>query len=168
MIVPPSGLLGIIWPTVQYTTPRLSPPAALARGARETWRTLTISIHSLTLLFRGIDLTEAVSGPLRITYIVGDVATVNFERGGIIGMLRSLADLLALISIALCVMNLLPIPVLDGGQIVLFTVEMVRGKPTHPKALRVFQTVGIALIFGLMLFALFGDIMFLGGRLGGG
>jgi len=162
------GALGIIWSAVHYTTPRLSPPAALVRGARETWRTLTISIHSLSLLFRGIDLNQAVSGPLRITYMVGDIATASFGQGGVMGMLRSLADFLALISIAICVMNLLPIPVLDGGQIVLFTVEMVRGKPTPLKALKVFQTVGIALIFGLMLFALFGDIMFLGGRLGSG
>jgi len=76
-------------------------------------------------------------------------------------------EFLAFISIALAVMNLLPLPVLDGGQILLYTVEMVRRKPTPPKALKAFQTVGVVLIFGLMLFALFGDIMFLG-RLGSG
>jgi len=160
--------LGIGWPRVQFRTPRLSPPAALVRGVQETWRTLAVSIHSLSLLFRGINLAEAVSGPLRITYMVGDVAAAGFGHSGIMGLLRSMADFLALISIAIAVMNLLPLPVLDGGQIILYTVELIRGKPTHPRALRAFQTAGVVLIFGLMLFALFGDIMFLGGRIGSG
>jgi regulator of sigma E protease len=59
--------LGIIWPMVQYRTPSLSPPAALAKGAAEGWKTLVISARSLSLLFKGIDLTKAVSGPVRIT-----------------------------------------------------------------------------------------------------
>jgi len=58
-------------------------------------------------------------------------------------------------------MNLLPLPVLDGGMIVLALVEWIRRKPIHPKAIRVYQTVGVALISGLMIFALFGDIMYL-------
>jgi len=168
--------LGMRWPLIRYTTPRLSPPAALARGVQETWRTLALSVHSLTLLFRGINLTT-VAGPLRIIDMVGEVATTSFEHGAATGaglgqsiaaMLHSMGFILAFISIAVAIMNLLPLPVLDGGQIALYTVELVRGKPTHPKALMVFQTVGIALLFSLMLFALFGDIMFLGGRLGGG
>jgi len=152
--------LGIIWPRVTYRTPPLSPPAAVAKGVSESWKTLVISLRSLSLLFKGIELTEAVSGPVRITYMVGDIATEGFGRSFMTG-LRSLADFLALISIALCVMNLLPLPVLDGGMIVLAVVEWVRRKPIHPKAIRVFQTVGVALISGLMIFALFGDIMYL-------
>jgi regulator of sigma E protease len=152
--------LGILWPRVTYRTPPLSPPAAVAKGVSESWKTLVISLRSLSLLFKGIELTEAVSGPVRITYMVGDIATEGFGRSFKTG-LRSLADFLALISIALCVMNLLPLPVLDGGMIVLAVVEWIRRKPLHPKAIRAFQTVGVALISGLMLFALFGDIMYL-------
>jgi regulator of sigma E protease len=152
--------LGIVWPMVTYRNPPLSPPAAVAKGVSESWKTLVISLRSLSLLFKGIKLTKAVSGPVRITYWVGDIATEGFGRSFVTG-LRSLADFLALISIALCVMNLLPLPVLDGGMIVLALVEWVRRKPIHPKAIRVFQTVGVALISGLMIFALFGDIMFL-------
>jgi len=154
--------LGIVWPTVTYRTPPLSPPAAVAKGVSESWETLVISLRSLSLLFQGINLTEAVSGPVRITYMVGDIAAEGFGRSFVTG-LRSLADFLALISIALCVMNLLPLPVLDGGMIVLALVEWIRRKPIHPKAIRVFQTVGVALISGLMIFALFGDIMYLTG-----
>jgi regulator of sigma E protease len=152
--------LGIVWPRVTYRTPPLSPPEAVAKGVSESWKTLVISLRSLSLLFKGIKLTEAVSGPVRITYMVGDIATEGFGRSFMTG-LRSLADFLALISIALCVMNLLPLPVLDGGMIVLAVVEWIRHKPIPPRAIRVFQTVGVALISGLMIFALFGDIMYL-------
>jgi len=152
--------LGIVWPRVTYKTPPLSPPAAVAKGVSESWKTLVISLRSLSLLFRGIKLTEAVSGPVRITYMVGDIATEGFGQSFVTG-LRSLADFLALISIALCVMNLLPLPILDGGMIVLALVEWIRRKPIHPKAIRVFQSVGVALISGLMILAVFGDILYL-------
>jgi regulator of sigma E protease len=155
-----AATFGIIWPRVTYRTPPLSPPEAVAKGVSESWKTLVISLRSLSLLFKGIELTEAVSGPVRITYMVGDIATEGFGRSFMTG-LRSLADFLALISIALCVMNLLPLPVLDGGMIILAVVEWIQRKPLHPKAIRVFQTIGVALISGLMIFALFGDIMYL-------
>ncbi|MDR2435401.1 MAG: site-2 protease family protein [Treponema sp.] len=155
--------LGIAWASIQYRTPLLSPFAALARGAAESWKTLVISLRSLRLLFRGIDLTQAVSGPVRITYMMGDVAAEGFGQGFGAGV-RSMVDFLALISIALCVMNLLPLPILDGGMIVLFVIEMIRRKPINPRAATVFQTLGAALIFGLMILAVFGDILYLARR----
>jgi len=151
--------LGIIWPSVQYRAPALSPPAAVAKGVSESWETLVISLKSLGLLFKDIDHTKAVSGPVRITYMVGDIAAEGFGQSLGTG-LRDMMNFLALISIALCVMNMLPLPILDGGLIILSIVEMIRRKPIHPKALRAFQTVGVALIFGLMLFAVFGDIQY--------
>ena len=155
--------LGIIWTGIRYQNPRLSPPRALARGTVETWRTFTVSVRSLSLLFSGIDLTQAVSGPVRITYMVGDVAAEGFSQSFGAGI-SSMASFLALISIALCIMNMLPLPILDGGMIILFIVEGIRRKPLHPKFISVFQTVGIVLIFGLMFFAIFGDIMYLARR----
>ena len=152
--------LGITWTSERYRTGRLSPAAALAKGAAESWKTLVVSLRSLRLLFKGIDLTQAVSGPVRITYMMGDVAAQGFGQGVGTGF-RSMADFLALISIALCVMNLLPLPILDGGMIVLFLVELVRRKPLNPRAAAVFQTFGAVLIFGLMILAVFGDILYL-------
>ena len=152
--------LGIMWLRVHYRTPPLSPPAAVAKGAQESWKSLIVSLRSIALLFKGIELTEAVSGPVRITYMVGDVAAEGFGQSFGAG-LRSMADFIAIISIALCVMNLLPLPILDGGLIILFIVELIRRKPLHPRAIRVFQTVGAVLIFGLMVFALFGDVLYL-------
>jgi regulator of sigma E protease len=152
--------LGIGYEAVRYSTPSLNPLQALAAGTGETWKTFTLSIRSMALLFRGIDLTQAVSGPVRITYMVGDVAAEGFGQSFGMG-LSTMANFLALISIALCIMNLLPLPVLDGGMILLFIVELAKRGPLHPKAVSAFQTVGVALIFGLMIFAVFGDILFL-------
>ena len=155
--------LGIAWKTIRYQTPRLSPPLALAKGASEAWKTFTVSVKSLSLLFRGVDLTKAVSGPVRITYMVGDVAAEGFTQSFGAGI-SSMANFLSLISIALCIMNLLPLPILDGGMIVLFLVEALRRKPLHPRFISVFQTVGVVIIAGLMIFAVFGDILYLAKR----
>jgi regulator of sigma E protease len=155
--------LGIAYQTLRYHTPSYSPLGALAQGARETWKTFVVSLKSLALLFRGIDLTQAVSGPIRITYMVGDIAAAGFGQSVGTG-LSATANFLALISIALCIMNLLPLPVLDGGMILLFVVEIIKGHPLRPKTNYAFQTVGVVLIFGLMIFAVFGDILFLARR----
>jgi regulator of sigma E protease len=153
------GDLGISYRSIQYHTPQLSPLGAFTKGIQEAWKTLVVSIRSFSLLFKGIDLTKAVSGPVRITYMVGDVATEGFGQGFGSG-LRSMANFLSLISIALCVMNLLPIPIVDGGMILLFLIEAIIRKPLHPRAISVFQTVGIVLIGGLMIFAFLGDILY--------
>jgi len=144
--------IGFSWALINYHSPNLSFFEAINKGVNESIKTLAVSIKSLRLLFMGIDLTQAVSGPVRITYMMGDMAA----KGG----LRSYVELIALISIALCMMNLLPLPVIDGGMIILFLVEIIRRKPAHPKAISVFQTCGIVIIFCLMFFALFGDIKY--------
>ena len=154
---------GIVWKSIRYRTPPLSPPLALAKGASETWKTFVISAKSLTLLFRGVDLTQAVSGPARITYMVGEVAAEGFGQGIGAGI-SSMVSFLSLISIALCIMNLLPLPILDGGMILIFFIEGLRRKPLHPKFISIFQTVGVVLIAGLMLFAVFGDILYFARR----
>jgi regulator of sigma E protease len=155
--------LGLSWKTISYHTPRLSPPEALAKGAVESWKTFTVSVKSLSFLFKGIDLTQAVSGPVRITYMLGEAATEGFNQSFGTGI-SSMASFLSLISIALCMMNLLPLPILDGGMILLFLVEGLRRKPLHPRFVSIFQTVGVVLIAGLMIVAVFGDIMYLSRR----
>jgi regulator of sigma E protease len=155
--------IGISYESIRFRTPRLSPVGALAKGAGEAGKTFALSVKSFSLLFRGIDLTQAVSGPVRITYMVGDIAAEGFTQSFGAGI-RSMANFLALIAIALCIMNLLPLPVLDGGLIILFVLEIIKRKPLRPRFVGAFQTVGVVLIFGLMLFAVFGDILFLSRR----
>ncbi|MCL2180270.1 MAG: site-2 protease family protein [Treponema sp.] len=153
------GELGFSWKSIQYHTGRLSIPAAVVKGFSEGYKTLVVSLKSLRLLFMGIDLTSAVSGPVRITYMIGDMAAQGFGQG--LGTaLRSTMEFLSLISIALCVMNLLPLPIIDGGMIILFIIEWIRRKPIPPKAISVFQNCGMVIIFGLLVLAVFGDILF--------
>jgi regulator of sigma E protease len=95
--------------------------------------------------------------------MVGEVAAAGFGESISAG-LSSMANFLSLISIALCVMNLLPLPVLDGGMILLFAIEAIKRRPLHPRFVFVFQTIGVVLIFGIMIFAVFGDILYLTGR----
>jgi regulator of sigma E protease len=151
--------IGISWKIISYRTPNLSIPAAVAKGFKEGYKNLAVSVTSLKLLFKGIDLTKAVSGPVRITYMMGDLAAQGFGQSIGTGI-RYFIDFIALISIALCVMNMLPLPILDGGMIVLFLVEIIRKKPAHPKAISIFQACGTVIIFTLMAFALFGDILY--------
>ena len=158
-----SADLGIDFMSIRFRTPRLSIPKALVKGTEETWKTFVLSLRSISLLFRGVNLTKAVSGPVRITYMVGDVAAEGFNTGVGAGF-SALASFLALLSVALFIMNLLPIPALDGGLIVLFAFEFFRRKALHPKIIYRFQMVGTSLVFGLLLFSLFGDILFLLGR----
>ncbi|MDR2782510.1 MAG: site-2 protease family protein [Treponema sp.] len=152
--------LGFSFQMLEYRMPRLSPFAAIGKGLSEAWKALTVSVKSFALLFKGIDLTQAVSGPVRITYMLGDVAAAGFSSSFADGI-RNMADFLCLISIALCVMNLLPLPVLDGGLIALFIIEIFKRGPLNPKFISIFQTVGVVLICALMLFAVFGDVLYL-------
>ncbi|GHV86543.1 zinc metalloprotease [Spirochaetia bacterium] len=156
--------LGIEYPSLQFKTPALSPFNALATGSGEAAKIFAVSVKGLGLLFKkDIDLTQAVSGPARITYMVGEIAVGGFEESVGTGFSTAL-NFLALISIALCLMNLLPLPILDGGMIILFLVEMIRQRPLHPRAVSVFQTAGMVIIFSLMIFAVFNDIVFFTGR----
>jgi regulator of sigma E protease len=155
---------GLRFQMKQVPTPDYGFFGSIQKGAEETYNTLALTVRSIGLLFGGVDATQAVAGPLRITYYIGDVATQGFSAGGVGTGLRSFFNFLSLLSVALFFMNLLPIPILDGGQIVLYTIEGVARKPLHPKAIYYYQMVGMVIVFALILFALFGDILFLTGR----
>ena len=154
------AVLGLQWELIQYNSPALPFHKAIVKGTQEVWNTLKLTLSSFRLLFKGIDLTKAVSGPVRITYMMGDIAAEGFGQSMGTGF-RSMGNFLALISIALCIMNLLPLPVLDGGMIILFIIEFITRRPLNPRATTVFQVFGIVFICCLMIFALFGDILFL-------
>ena len=157
------GTVGLYFRATLVPTGDLNLFQAIGRGAAESIRILTVSVRSLRLLFRGVELTSAVAGPVRISYFIGDAATSGFSIGFSEG-LRSVASFLALLSVILFFMNLLPIPVLDGGQIVLSTVEWIRKRPPRPRFLYRYQMVGGIIIVAILFFALFGDILFLAGR----
>ncbi len=132
---------------------------SVADGFTETLKTVENSLKGFTLLFKGIDLQSAVSGPLRITYMTGDLAFSGFNNGISEGLL-SFFRFIALINIALFIMNLLPIPVLDGGQILLFLAEGLSGRKPNPSLLYRYQMIGTIIVFALIIFATMNDILF--------
>ena len=132
---------------------------AILMGANTTWETFVVSIKSIGLLFSGIDVFSAVSGPARITYMVGASASESFKQSGIAGILPVLS-FLALISVSLGFMNLLPIPALDGGQIVLCLVEIVNRKPLKVRTLYRYQSAGSIIVLALIIVATMSDVLF--------
>ncbi len=152
--------IGVAFRSVTVSTPDLNVFQAIGRGAAETWDTFALTVQSIGLLFQGVDVTQAVAGPLRITYFVGEVATQGFA-GGIASGFRALFNFLSLLSVAVFFMNLLPIPILDGGQILLYSIEGIFRTSLNPKVVYRYQAVGIFLIFSLIVFAFFNDILFL-------
>jgi regulator of sigma E protease len=155
-----NGSFGIGWPYIVHKTPPPGFFGAIAHGATLAVEVFVVSARSLGLLFQGIDLTKAISGPVRISYIAGDILTENLSGDGLSAALQDFFEFLALISIALALMNLLPLPILDGGAIVLFLAEIATRKLSPPRFVAALQMIGVVLIAALMLLAVYGDIMF--------
>ena len=123
--------------------------ASLSKGAYETYN---LSIKTLTFVGKMItrDLgTQNLSGPIGIVQMAGDTAKAGF---------MPFLYLMALLSISLGVLNLLPIPVLDGGQLVMLGIEAVRGSPMPEKMENLFYMSGWVAVGFLMIFAVFNDI----------
>jgi regulator of sigma E protease len=155
--------LGFNFAVGVYPSQRVGLIGALRKGAEESWDTFFITLRGIGLLFRGVNVMNAVAGPLRITYYVGSVATSGFSFGFAEGLV-SYFRFLCLLSIVLFLINLLPIPGLDGGQILVFTLEAVRRKPLQPKVIARIQMISFSFIVLLAVFATFSDILFFMGR----
>jgi regulator of sigma E protease len=155
--------LGISFVGVTRVDRAASLTAAMTSGIHETYKTFTMTLQSMGLLFRGINIFKAISGPARITYIIGNAANDSIKSEGVAGIVPIL-DFLAFLSVGLFFMNLLPIPVLDGGQIMLFLVEIARSRPLSTKTVFRFQYVGAVMIMLIFLVATFGDVLFFAGK----
>ncbi|SIQ07360.1 regulator of sigma E protease [Alkalispirochaeta americana] len=151
--------LGIGYKAMEVSSGTIGPLGGLKTGFDQSLEILHLTLRSISLLFSGIDLNQALMGPARITYMVGEVAAEGF-RAGLGAGLFSFFNFLSLISITLFFMNLLPIPALDGGQILLTGVEIITRKPLHPRLVYHYQVAGNIIIVGLMFFAVFNDILF--------
>jgi regulator of sigma E protease len=142
------GLIGIT-PGEDFTTVRFGPGEALGMSLKWTYGTIKLTVVIIGKIFRGVVPADNIGGPLMIMQAVGQ----STERG-----LLDLLSLVAYISVALGFFNLLPIPVLDGGHLLFFFIEAVRGKPLGVKTREIMQQVGLVLLVALMLFATKNDI----------
>lgn len=125
------------------------PVESLGKAVAKTWETALFSLRMLGKMVVGEVSLKNLSGPITIA----DYAGQSAQNGWISYLL-----FLGLISISLGVLNLLPVPLLDGGHLMYYLVEILTGKPVPEKVMEVGQHVGMAVLFALMAFALFNDI----------
>jgi len=130
------------------TEVRYPPVKAFAEAMRKTWETGAVSLQMMGRMIVGQVSLKNLSGPITIADYAGQSAHIG---------LGAYLSFLALISISLGVLNLLPIPLLDGGHLLYYMVEMIKGSPVSERVWEVGQKVGVALLFSLMALALFND-----------
>jgi regulator of sigma E protease len=127
---------------------RYSPLAALKQAIVKTWDTSVFSLKMLGSMVTGQVSWKGISGPATIASLAGQTAHIGW---------KAFVGFLALVSISLGVLNLLPVPVLDGGHLMYYIVEFFKGSPVSERAMDIGQRVGLALLGILMTIALYND-----------
>jgi regulator of sigma E protease len=130
-------------------TEKAGPLLAIGMGAQETWFVVERTLSYIGGVFTGREAADQLGGPIRIAQVSGQVATAGFV---------ALIHLTAVLSVSIGLLNLFPIPLLDGGHLLFYGIEAVRGKPLSERAQEFGFRVGLALVVMLMIFATFNDI----------
>jgi regulator of sigma E protease len=139
--------LGIVGKKVEFV--RHGPVESIWRGVSETWVQTVGTIQALGQIITGRRQTDELGGPIRIAEMSGDVA-----RGGPAALLI----FMAVLSVNLGLINLFPVPMLDGGHLLFYGFEALRGRPLGPRAQEYGFRIGLVLVFSLMLFATWNDL----------
>lgn len=134
-----------------WTTRNFSLLESLHNGVSETWYVVERTYDYLGKLVSGRESTDQLSGPIRIAQVSGIVAA----SGGILALL----NLAAILSVSIGLMNLLPVPMLDGGHLMFYAVEALRGRPLSERAQEIGFRVGLGLVLMLMLFVTWNDLV---------
>ena len=142
---------------------RYGPLEAVAGGVERTVGVVTMTVHYLGRMITGRETADQLSGPLGMAQLSGDVAkrTAEISQGpGALALnaLITTLELIANISVGIGFLNLLPIPVLDGGHLLFYGYEAVAKRPLAAKVQAAGYRVGLALVLGLMLFATWNDL----------
>lgn len=132
---------------------RVGPAQALVLSVKETYNTISMTLSYIGKMIVGQESTDQLGGPIKIAQISGKVA----EHG-----LIPFLSIMAYISISLGLINLFPIPLLDGGHLFFYLIEFLRGKPLSENVQIYFYKFGMAVLFTLMFFATFNDLKSLG------
>ncbi len=133
-------------------TEKVGPLRALGMGAQETWFVVDRTLSYIGGIFAGREGADQLGGPIRIAQVSGQVASAGFV---------ALIHLTAVLSVSIGLLNLFPIPLLDGGHLLFYAIEAVRGRPLSERAQEVGFRIGLAIVVMLMIFATFNDILHL-------
>lgn len=125
------------------------PGEAIARGSAQCWNVIKLTVLSLVRLIERAIPLDNIGGPIMIVKMAGEQAAA----GGV-----SFLAFVALLSVNLGVLNLLPVPILDGGHLAFFLIELVTGRPVSKRAREIAQQVGLVLLISLMMLAFYNDI----------
>ncbi len=136
-----------------HTQP-VNPFVAVWLGVKETWFVIERTLSYISGVIVGKEAADQVGGPIRIAQISGQVATIG---------LSALVHLAAVLSVSIGLLNLFPVPLLDGGHLLFYAIEAARGKPMSERAQEVGFRIGLALVLMLMVFATYNDIIHLAG-----
>jgi regulator of sigma E protease len=148
------GVLGITRATApgDVMTERVDPATALWLGVKKTWFVVDRTLAYIGGIFTGREAADQVGGPLRIAQISGQVATIGISE---------LINLAAVLSISIGLLNLFPVPLLDGGHLLFYAIEAVRGRALSERAQELGFRIGLGLVLMLMVFATYNDILHL-------
>lgn len=143
---------------------RANPIEAIDLGAQATWRIVAGILGYLGDVFTGKTSPDQLSGPIGIADVTGQVANTSLSEGGQSvasragGWISALVVLAATLSVAVGLTNLLPIPVLDGGHLLFYAAEAVRGRPLGPMAQSFAYNVGLVMVASIFLLATWNDL----------
>lgn len=145
-----AGVAAITWPEEMLREVRYGPLQAIPNAISETWADTRLTLVAIKKMATGLLSPTNLSGPITIARVAEASVSSGFE---------DFVRFLAYLSVSLGILNLLPIPVLDGGHIVYYTIEAIRRKPVSEQVQALGLRIGMALILTLMVFALYNDLM---------
>ena len=145
-----AGVEPVEWPPEMIRQVRYGVLESLINAFMKTWQMISLTLDSIWKMVEGALSVKNLSGPITIAKVAGASAASGLE---------AFASFLAYLSISLGILNLLPIPMLDGGHLLYYTVELIRRRPVSEKVQMIGLRIGMAMLFALMGVAIFNDLM---------
>ncbi|RTE66920.1 sigma E protease regulator RseP [Amphritea opalescens] len=145
-----AGVAAVKWPPEMLRQVRYGVFESMGQAVSKSWQMITLTLDSMWKMLKGVLSVKNLSGPITIAKVAGASAASGVE---------AFVGFLAYLSISLGILNLLPIPMLDGGHLLYYAVELLRGRPVSEKVQMVGLRLGMAILFSLMGVAIFNDLM---------
>ena len=145
-----AGVQTVSWPEHMQRESRFGPIEALPEAVGQFWNDTRVTLNAVGKMATGLLSVQNISGPITIARVAETTVSSGFE---------DFMRFLAYLSISLGIINLLPIPILDGGHIIFYALEWIRGKPLSERVQGLWLRIGLALIGTLMVFALYNDLL---------